>query len=93
MGVDTRKGQYEAYKQRHELAHSQQLILHHVSGASGAPPAPTPPTPYARWNSSSGLNYGELERHLFPSTSTADDEDDDTEELEDGDEDEDEDYE
>ena len=70
-----------------------------MSGASGDPPAPTPPTPYARWNSSSGLNYGELERHLFPSAATNDDEDDDTEELEDEDddgnkdEDEDDDYE
>ena len=61
-----------------------------MSGASGDPPAPTPPTRYARWNSSSGLNYGELERHLFPSAPAADDEDEegDTEELEDEDEDE-----
>ena len=61
-----------------------------MSGALGAPPVPTPPTPYARWNSSSGLNYGELERHLFPSApaADADDEEGDTEELEDEDEEE-----
>ena len=71
-----------------------------MSGASGDPLAPTPPTPYARWNSSFRLNYGELERHLFPSAPAvdADDEEGDTEELEDEDEeehedeDEDEDY-
>ena len=58
-------------------------------------PTPKPSTPYARWNSSSGLNYGELERHLFPSAPAADDEDEegDTEELEDEDEDENEDEE
>ena len=67
------------------MAHTQQLILHHVSGASGDPPTPTTPTPYARWNSSSRLNYGEIERHLFPSAATADDEEDDTKELEDED--------
>ena len=84
MGVATRKEQYVAYKERLEIAHDQKLILHHVTGASGAPPTRPTPTPYARWNSSSGLNYGELERHLFPpaATADADDEDEDEEEYE-----------
>src|SRR4051812_13591763 len=70
MGIDTHKGQYEEYRRSHEMAHTQQLILHHVSDATGNPAPPSTPEPYAQWNSS-GINYGELESHLFPPPSRA----------------------
>ena len=100
MGMDTHKGRYAAYKERHKMDQTQQLILHHLSRPSGDPLAPSAPTNYAHWNSSSGLNYGELERHLFPtmareSIAPSNVEGEDIEEYddEDGDEEDDEDYE
>ena len=68
------------------MAHTQQLILHHVSGATGHPPPPTTPEPYAQWNTL-GINYGELEICLFPPpprapTPRADDDDDEYDEEE-----------
>ena len=86
MGVDTHKGQYEAYRRDHARDHTQQLILHHVSGATGLPPPPTTPEPYAQWNTS-GINYGELESCLFAQpprapTPPADDDDDEYDEEE-----------
>ena len=86
MGVATRKEQYVAYKERQSIAYDQKLILHHVTGASGAPPTHPTPSTYSRWNSGSGVDYGELERHLFPpapaTTADDDDEDEDEEEYE-----------
>src|SRR4051812_31648270 len=41
MGIDTHKGQYEAYRRDHARDHTHQLILHHISGATGHPPPPT----------------------------------------------------
>ena len=86
MGIDIHKGQYEAYRRDHERDHTQQLILHHVSGATGHPPPPTAPDPYAQWNTS-GINYGKLESCLFPPpprapTPPADDDDDEYDEEE-----------
>ena len=57
-----------------------------MTGASGAPPTRPSPSTYSRWNSGSSVDYGELERHLFPpapaTTAADDDEDEDEEEYE-----------
>ena len=86
MGVATRKDQYVAYKERQSIAYDQKLILHHVTGSSGAPPTRPTPSPYARRNSPSGVDYGELERHLFPPAPTTDADDDEDEDEDEDDE-------
>ena len=61
--VDDRKEAYQGYRERHELAHQNALILHHVSKKKGAQPTYTSPKPYKNWNKSQ-INYLALEKQL-----------------------------
>ena len=61
--VDDHKEAYQGYRERHELAHQNALILHHVSKKKGAQPKYTSPMPYKNWNKSQ-INYLALERQL-----------------------------
>ena len=100
MGIDIRKEQYTAYRDRHDMAHDQKLILHHVSGSKSARPKATAPLSYSKWNRSQDP-WVDMETVLYSDGATAtsspppadsdDDEDGDedaSEEREDEDEDE-----
>ena len=63
MNIDIRKEQYTAYKDRRQLAHDQQLILHHASG-SAAPADLTAPLSYAQWNQCSMAPWSQIESDL-----------------------------
>ena len=62
--VDDHKAAYQHYQAHQDLAHSQSVIIHHVSGASGAAPRQSRPIPYSQWCNDSGVDYRELERQL-----------------------------
>ena len=87
MKIDIHKEQYNAYRERRDIAHSQQLILHHVSGAAGPPPKSPTPVAYNKWNTSH-VNWVEMEQQLYsapvasspPQAQVSDDEDDDDDE-------------
>jgi hypothetical protein len=46
MKIDIHKEQYQAYHERKDILHTQQLILHKVSGETGPPPKSTPHIAY-----------------------------------------------
>jgi hypothetical protein len=64
MKVDIHKEQYNAYKDRLNIAHTQQLILHHVTNATGSPPKAPVPTAYHEWNTDQ-VPWHRMERHLY----------------------------
>lgn len=80
MKVDIHKEQYNAYKDRLNIAHTQKLILHHVTNATGSPPKAPEPTAYHKWNTDQ-VPWHRMERHLYgdleasppPAESSADD--------------------
>ena len=98
MGVDIRKEQYTAYRDRHDMAYDQKLILHHVSGSKSARPKAKAPLSYSKWNRSQ-VPWVDVEKVLYsdpaaatrsPPPADSDDEDDDddaSEEREEEDED------
>ena len=63
MNIDIRKEQYTTFKDRRQLAHDQQLILHHASG-SAAPADLTAPLSYAQWNQGSMALWSQIESDL-----------------------------
>lgn len=67
MKIDIHKEQYQAYRERRDIFHTQQLILHKVSGELGSPPLSTPHIPYNKWNTSQ-FNWVEMEKHLYGAT-------------------------
>ena len=92
MKVDIHR---EQYHERLDLAHTQDVILHHVRGGKGSGPKPKPKPEYKKWNTSR-YNWVEMEQALygsstqcFPQSATAaDDEDaDDDEDATDDDDD------
>ena len=79
MKVDIHKEQYQAYRRDLVRDHTQQLILHKLSGEQGPAPRASPPTAYKNWNVSQ-VNWPEIEKQLYTapcqsSPPTADDSD------------------
>jgi hypothetical protein len=50
MKVEIHRENYQAYVERKAIQDTQQLILHHLSGAQTAEPTPTAATSYAAWH-------------------------------------------
>jgi hypothetical protein len=50
MKIEIHRENYQAYVERKNIQDTQQLILHHLSGAQTADPTPTAATSYDAWN-------------------------------------------
>ena len=82
MKVDIHRQQYHAHCERLDIAHTQDVILHHVRGGKGSGPKPKPKPEYKKWNTSR-YNWVEMEQALyasstqsFPQSAAAADDDD-----------------
>ena len=64
MKVDIHHEQYNAYCRDLQSAHTQQLILHQLSGARGSPPKASTPTPYNKWGASQ-YPWVKMEKELY----------------------------
>ena len=92
MKVDIHKAQYRAHCERQDIAHTQELILHHVTGGKVCPPKAQPYPDYKQWNTAQ-YNWIEIEQQLygttvpcFPQPPQDDDNDDEIEEDDAGEE-------
>jgi hypothetical protein len=70
MKVEIHHENYQAYVERKNIQDTQQLILHHLSGAQTADPTPTAPTPYDAWNTDR-FNWVDMQKHLFDAPDVA----------------------
>ena len=90
MKVDIHREQYHAHCERLNIAHTQDVILHHVRGGKGSGPKPTPNPEYKKWNTSR-YNWVEMEQALYGSSTqsfsqsaaAADDEQNDDDQVDD----------
>jgi hypothetical protein len=64
MKVEIHRENCQAYVERKSIHDTQQLILHHLSGAQTADPTPTTPMPYDAWNTNR-FNWVDMQKHLF----------------------------
>jgi hypothetical protein len=64
MKVEIHRGNYQAYVERKTIQDTQQLILHHLSGAQTADPTRTAATSYEAWNTDR-YNWVDMQKHLF----------------------------
>ena len=67
MKVDIHRQQYHAHCERLDIAHTQDVILHHVRGGKGSGPKPKPKPEYKKWNTSR-YNWVEMEQALYGSS-------------------------
>jgi hypothetical protein len=64
MKVEIHRENYQAYVERKTIQDTQQLILHHLSGAQSTEPTPTAATSYEAWRTDC-YNWCDMEKHLF----------------------------
>jgi hypothetical protein len=87
MKVEIHRENYQAYVERKTIQDSQQLILHHLSGAQTAEPTPSAATSYSSWNTDR-YNWCDMEKHLFaPPDAPAGDAGEEIEDVEEDDDD------
>ena len=67
MKIDIHKAQFRAHCERQDIAHNQQLILHHVTGGKGRPPKAQSYPDYKHWNTAQ-YNWIEIEQQLYGTT-------------------------
>ena len=61
MKIDIHKAQFRAHCERQDISHTQELILHHVTGGKGRPPKAQPYPDYKQWNTAQ-YNWIEIEQ-------------------------------
>jgi hypothetical protein len=81
MKVEIHRENYDAYRERKTILHTQHEILHKLSGEQASLSPPTPPIAYNKWHSES-YNWGAMERSLLVGRTTHVDDEDEEEEDE-----------